>query len=87
MGKQARGKARTRNGTPQPRPRMHDWRGQPTRAARALERELTALWLSDAESSPGLPYYAPALILHREDWPRSAAGRGELDAILDEIWR
>lgn len=31
MGKQARGKARTRNGTPIPRPRTHDWRGQETR--------------------------------------------------------
>ena len=86
MGKQARGKARTRNGTERPRPRMHDWRGQPTRAARALERELTALWLSDIESSPGLPYYAPALILHREDWPRSTTGLAEIDTILEEVW-
>ena len=87
MGKQARGKARMRNGSERPRPRLYDWRGQETRAAREIRQECERLWLSDAESSPGLPYYAPALILHREDWPRSATGWGELDAILDEIWR
>lgn len=85
MGKQARGKARTRNGTPQPRPRTHDWRGQETRAAQEIREECERAWLPGTDRD--LPYYAPALILHSEDWPRSATGDGALDALLDGIWR
>lgn len=85
MGKQARGKARTRNGTPQPRPRMHDWRGRETRAAREIRQECERLWLPPPDIDADLPVYARALQL--DDWPRSATGLSEIDTVLEEVWK
>ena len=85
MGKQARGKARTRNGTERPRPRPHDWRGRETPSARRINRECEALWLPPPDLDADLPVYVRALQL--DDWPRSTTGLSEIDTILEEVWK
>ena len=85
MGKQARGKARMRNGSERPRPRLYDWRGQETRAAREIRQECERLWLPPPDIDADLPVYVRALQL--DGWPRSTTGLSEIDAILEEVWR
>lgn len=84
MGKQARGRARARNGT-----ERHAWMPARTKREQDINRHLPREWLDEAEPPDPLAYScrAPALILHNEDWPRSATGHGELDDLLSALWR
>lgn len=80
VGKQARGKLRTRNGPARPNP--DTWAPRHKQHGPRITRELTAVWCPPEPE----PTRCAALYLHREDWPRSATGEGELDALLDDLW-
>lgn len=83
MGKQAKSAARTRRPPDVPRPRLTDWRGQPTKTAQAIARECERLWLPPEPEA----FRVSALQFHSEDWPRSACGDVELDVLLDDLYR
>lgn len=86
MGKQTKSRAKTRNGTDRP-----DWMPARTKREQDINRHLPREWLDEAQYGTGTPddqpVYARALMLHREDWPRSCTGNGPLDELLTALWR
>lgn len=82
MGKRARAEAKTRRPPDVPRPRLTDWRGQPTKTAQAIARECERLWLPPEPEA----FRVSALQFGREDWPRSCSGDGGVDAVLDAMY-
>ena len=85
MGKQAKGRAKTRRPPDAPRPTLDDWRGTPRPHVRRLERELESRWL---DTRPVLDCYVGALPGCRDEpWPMSDCGDEQVDAILNAMYR
>ena len=81
MGKQKKGQQRNRNGVERPA-----WTPGRTKREQDINRTLPREWLDESAPAPE-PRYVTALILHREDWPRSTTGYGVLDELLSQLWR